>query len=108
MYANLLLFSNRLEIIKNAHLTFHIGEDGAWLDQRFNEFDTFNKNQVKQALNKLLELNIPDEKRSKLLKLLTFVENFKKTDSKKGINNSKTSLSGKIWRRIIKKRLLCL
>ncbi len=61
MIANLLVHSKKLEIITDAHLTFHIGEDGAWLIENFSEFDHHNKAEVYTIINRLIELcSIPD------------------------------------------------
>jgi hypothetical protein len=76
MYANLIVFSKKLEIIKDAHLTFHIGEDGAWLSNNYNEFDTFNKNEVYNSIDYLYKSSISSDNKKSLEEVLEFMNIF--------------------------------
>lgn len=92
MYANLIAFSNTLEIIKDVHVTFHIGDDGAWLKNDFSEFDKHNKEEVKKVLAILLEQIHEKEKIQDLNKIAEFLEkigNFKTLHQKKNKSYSK-------------------
>lgn len=53
LYANLLTFSESLFIETEGHLTFHLGDDGAWLTNKFNDFDQFNKTEAYQTIKQL-------------------------------------------------------
>ncbi len=82
LYGNLIVFSENLEIINDAHLTFHIGEDGAWLSNNFNDFDAFNKAEVYKSLESLYKLSSSKNKKESLKEVFTFMENFGKPKQK--------------------------
>ncbi|WP_203293150.1 hypothetical protein [Luteirhabdus pelagi] len=52
-YANLCAIAKNPKVITDAHATFHIGEDGAWLTTDFSEFDYHNKNELYTILEHL-------------------------------------------------------
>ena len=76
MYSNLIVFSNKLEIIKDAHLTFHIGDDGLWLQNDYSEFDAHNKKEVYQQIGELIELNLDDLKTKSLNNVIAFMDSW--------------------------------
>ncbi|SRX75396.1 hypothetical protein [Aequorivita antarctica] len=76
MYTNLMVFSEKLEIVKDAHLTFHIGEDGAWLLNDFSKFDNHNKKEVSKLIASLLKITQEESKIKELQKVLHFMDNF--------------------------------
>ncbi|WP_418513607.1 hypothetical protein [Corallibacter sp.] len=86
MYANLMVFSNSLKIIKDKHLTFHIGEDGAWLVNDYSEFDAFNKKQVYGVLNALLLVTNNTSKTRELKNVLMFMDDWGSQAKKKTPN----------------------
>lgn len=98
MISNLLVHSKKLEIITDAHLTFHIGEDGAWLIENFSEFDHHNKAEVYSIINKLIKQCTDNETLNELNKILTFMD----TWGKKNIPTpKKIKLKDKIIFRLI-------
>lgn len=99
MISNLLVHSKQLEIITDAHLTFHIGEDGAWLVENFSEFDYHNKDEVYKVIKQLIKQNNNAETLSELNKILDFMDNWGK---KKVIPQKKIKLKDKIIFRLIK------
>ncbi len=76
LYTNLMVFSEKLEIIKDVHVTFHIGEDGAWLLNDFSQFDDHNKKEVSKVIASLLKSTHDESKIKELQKVLQFMENF--------------------------------
>ena len=99
MYTNLLAFSTTLEVIKDAHLTFHIGEDGAWLTNDYSEFDEYNKKEVYSVISKLLEVTHDEIKIQELNDVLNFMDNWGKKSVEPII---KISLKKRIKQRIKK------
>jgi len=91
MYANLITFSDKLEIIKNVHVTFHIGDDGAWLANDYSEFDLHNKKEVINLITQLIKCCKTIEIKEQLVELIDFVNEYGvvKIDSK---SKSKKSL----------------
>ncbi len=57
------MFSNSLEIIKDCHLTFHIGDDGAWLNNDYSEFDAHNKKEAYKIINHFIEISNDEKKK---------------------------------------------
>jgi hypothetical protein len=87
LYTNLLIHSKSLEIIKDAHLTFHIGEDGAWMQEEYSEFDLHNKREVSSIIkNQLLEVSHDQDLTSKLNDTLFLMDSWDKP--KLNINSS--------------------
>ncbi len=83
LIANLIAFSRKLEIIKDAHLTFHLGNDGAWLTHNYSEFDIHNKEQAYQIINRLIELCDEESKVLQLEEILTFLDDREQLDMEK-------------------------
>jgi hypothetical protein len=50
LYANLYANIKRFEEIYNHHLTFHIGDEKAWANKKYIEYDEYNRNQCKKIL----------------------------------------------------------
>lgn len=75
-YANLVAFSRSVEVIKDAHLTFHIGEDGAWLLNDFSEFDVHNKAEAQKVIGKLLKLPLKDTARTDIEEVKVFMDTY--------------------------------
>lgn len=98
MYCNLLVFSEQLEVIKDAHVSFHIGEDGAWLNAENSAFDVFNKSEVYSSIDALLSLTADDKTRALLEDVLKFMDDFDKPVPKK----QQTPLSRKAYRMLKK------
>ncbi len=96
LIANLINFSSKLEIIKDAHLTFHIGEDGAWLKNDFSEFDLHNKNEAYLIINQLIKSTKDEKKKSELLDIIEFMDNWGLRKSSKIHTDDKWSLKRKI------------
>jgi hypothetical protein len=74
IFANLIAFCPKNELFKDEHLTFHIGEDSAWLVSDFSEFDTHNKQQLYGILNELLEVTSDPEKVRGLEEIKDFMD----------------------------------
>lgn len=88
--ANLVALSDEVIVMKDRHLTFHIGDDGAWLTNRFNEFDEFNKSEVYKILAKLREMTSDETKNALFDEIQLFMDNW-------GVNTKKkVSLLNKI------------
>lgn len=56
LLSNLVVFSEKVEIIKNGHLTFHIGDDSLWLTGRFTDYDLHNKKVAYSVIASLLDI----------------------------------------------------
>ena len=76
MIANLILHSNKLEIITDVHLTYHIGEDGAWLIENFSEFDLHNKKEVYTVLHNLKKKCTNNTKQTEIDEIIQFMDNW--------------------------------
>ena len=50
---NMIANSKHMLMLRQAHLTFHIGDEREWSDPRFKDYREFN---VKQAINVLMSL----------------------------------------------------
>ena len=85
LIANLIAFSRKLEIITDAHLTFHLGNDGAWLSHNYSEFDLHNKEQAYQIINRLIRSSAVEEKVVLLKEILKFLDDREQLDLKKAI-----------------------
>jgi hypothetical protein len=75
-YANLVVYSEHLEIIKDVHLTFHIGEEGAWLNHNNSEFDEHNKLEVYNSIHQLMAITTDISKLKALEQVLNFMDNW--------------------------------
>lgn len=102
LISNLIMFSNRLEIIKDAHLTFHIGEDGAWLMNNFSEFDLHNKNEAYRIIKRFIQITQDEEKKSKLRDILIFMDQWGIKEHPKTTQNKKWSMKRKIKNKLRK------
>jgi hypothetical protein len=76
LYANLLVFSSRLFIEDKGHVTFHLGEDGAWLNGNFDDYDLFNKKQAYQVIRALALRNMDKSRLDKLNDVIVFMDNW--------------------------------
>lgn len=76
MIANLLAFASNLKIEKKMHLTFHIGEDGAWLSNQYNDYDSFNKQEAYKVLNNLMALNLKENRKIELKNIVQFMDDW--------------------------------
>lgn len=63
MIINMLVHSKRFKVFKDLHLTFHIGDDQAWRNPRFRDYDEHNQKEVERIIDRFLELDLPNEKR---------------------------------------------
>lgn len=74
MYLNLFSLSNKLDIVKEDHLTFHIGEDGDWLSGNYSDFDEFNRNETMKVIDHFKNVfKSDDEKLLEYEKISEFV-----------------------------------
>ncbi|MFW5701044.1 MAG: hypothetical protein ACOCWM_05080 [Cyclobacteriaceae bacterium] len=96
MISNLIMFSNKLEIIKDAHLTFHIGDDGAWLKKKYTEFDLHNKNEAYQIINSFIKTTKDEKKKSEFREIIQFMDNWGINELHKNVKDGKWSLKKKI------------
>lgn len=60
---NMMVHAQRFKIFKDLHLTFHIGDDRAWKNPRFRDYDEHNQKEVERIIDRFLELDLPNEKR---------------------------------------------
>lgn len=61
-YANVVAFANRFALLKDAHLTFHIGNDMKWTSSTLDDYMEFNFRQVNAGARRLrLEAGPLDE-----------------------------------------------
>jgi hypothetical protein len=74
MFANLLVHCKRQQLFEDEHLTFHIGEDGAWLVSDFSEFDLHNKAQLYTILDELKGQTSDPEKINGLEDIRVFMD----------------------------------
>jgi hypothetical protein len=96
MLANLIMFSNHLEIVKDAHLTFHVGEDGAWLNNNYSEFDDHNKSEAYRIIYRFVEITEDEAKQSQLMDILRFMDNWGKPKKQALKNSEKWTLKRKV------------
>lgn len=97
MIANLILYSDKLEIITDAHLTYHIGEDGAWLVENFSEFDLHNKKEVYDILHELKKKCTNNTKQNKIDEIIKFMDDWESPL----LNERKISIKEKIIFKLI-------
>ncbi|MFC7356857.1 hypothetical protein ACFQO1_04090 [Jejudonia soesokkakensis] len=98
MFANLITYCNNYELFKYEHLTFHIGEDGAWLVSDFSEFDTHNKKELYRIINELKNEAKSASTVAGLQEIKSFMDNY-------GLNPmiEKPPYNPNIWTRLKKK-----
>ncbi len=76
VFANLLVHCKKKKLFEDEHLTFHIGEDGAWLVSDFSEFDLHNKAQLYQILDELKQDTDDEEALKGLEEIKEFMDNY--------------------------------
>ena len=76
VFANLLVHCKKTKLFEDEHLTFHIGEDGAWLVSDFSEFDLHNKAQLYQILDELKQDTDDEEALKGLEEIKEFMDNY--------------------------------
>ncbi len=50
LLANLIAYSQRFDLLTDAHLTFHLGDDRTWRNPAFADYDAHNTRELMQAL----------------------------------------------------------
>ena len=98
MFGNLVTFSQDLQIETDAHLTFHIGDDGAWLSGKFNDFDNFNKAEAYSILEQLKSATDDVNKLRELFQVKQFMDLRSKVRS----NQNNLTLIDKVKQKIKK------
>jgi hypothetical protein len=96
MLANLIVFSKNVEIIKDGHLTFHIGDDGAWLKNDYSEFDIHNKKQAYEIISHLRSTTNDEKIITDLNDITQYMDNWGKPVSSNPEKSKKVSLLNKI------------
>ncbi len=98
MFANLITYCDTHVLFKDEHLTFHIGEDGAWLISDFSEFDKHNKQELYRIMEELTS-EIQDTER------LRGLEEIKRFMDDYGLNPmaDKPAYNPSLWTRLKKK-----
>ena len=61
LICNLLAFANQPKIIKDGHLTFHLGDDRSWKSTKNIDFDEHNEEQVSKLMAHLHHQNLCDK-----------------------------------------------
>jgi hypothetical protein len=54
MLGNLIAFSTKMKIFRDLHATFHIGDDGIWKQDKFQEYTKFNYDELVPILDAFL------------------------------------------------------
>lgn len=92
LFINLVCLSSRFKLIANSHLTFHIGNDRAWDNDRLADFRDHNRRELNRLTEALLEdgyaVDAAMELRQQYLQETGFVEDNQKKLSliEKGMN----------------------
>ncbi len=76
MFANLVTYCQNHLLFEYEHLTFHIGEDGAWLVSDFSEFDRHNKQELYRIIEELATVADDSEKVRGLEEIRSFMDNY--------------------------------
>ena len=92
LYANLLAHSEKLEVIKHAHLTFHLGDDMEWRSDKFSDYDLHNKKEVEKLINTILASPITETKSIELKQILSYMNAWG--------NNTNVSLLTRVYNRL--------
>lgn len=100
LISNLITYSEKLEIIKDGHLTFHIGDEGAWLTNNFSDYDLHNKDIAYQLINKFIKEDIDHKKKEELKKISQFMEQWGKPKKEKIKAKVKPSIAQKIKKKM--------
>lgn len=100
--SNLITYSRKLEILKDGHLTFHIGDDGAWLSNNYSDYDLHNKNIAYQLINKFLKEDLDQNRKEELKEILQFMEQWGKPREKKVKTKRRPSMAQKIKKKVTK------
>jgi hypothetical protein len=53
LFANTIGWSEKFEIIEDAHITFHLGDDRSWKSNKISDYEKHNTKEVVSALDKL-------------------------------------------------------
>jgi hypothetical protein len=53
LMVNVLVHARRFNLIKDAHMTFHIGDDMSWKSDRYTDYAAFNAREARNALKVL-------------------------------------------------------
>lgn len=62
LFVNLFCLSQQFILLDNHHLTFHIGNDKQWNDQKYTDYKEYNREQLDTIYRTLKENNYPLEK----------------------------------------------
>lgn len=76
MFTNLIVNCNRKELFKDEHLTFHIGEDGAWLVTDYSEFDIHNKSELYRIMEEFQQQVKDPGKQGELEEIKLFMDQY--------------------------------
>jgi len=52
---NLIMYAKKFIELKGSHLTFHIGNDRIWKDEKYADYSNFNKNEAYKILDQMKE-----------------------------------------------------
>lgn len=85
MYGNMVALSTKMKVFKHEHVTFHIGEDGAWLVNDFSEFDIHNKKELYTIYDALHKHTTTVSKIEILEELKEFMDRYEIQHTKKVI-----------------------
>ncbi|MAT90654.1 MAG: hypothetical protein CMC35_08165 [Flavobacteriaceae bacterium] len=85
-YANLVAVTQRPKIYTDEHVTFHIGEDGAWLVSDFSEFDLHNKKELYAIMEALQARSLSEEKQRILANIRNFMDGYGDTPTNNAPN----------------------
>lgn len=96
LLANLIVFSKNVEIIRDGHLTFHIGDDGSWLKHNYSEFDLHNKQQAYEIISHLKSTISDEEIITELNEITQYMDNWGKNMSSNQEKAKKVSLFNKM------------
>jgi hypothetical protein len=53
LYLNLSIHSKKFKEFDEEHVTFHIGNDRVWKDQKFNHYELYNQREYNKIVHKL-------------------------------------------------------
>lgn len=95
--SNLIAHSKKVEIIKDKHLTFHLGQDTVWMSKKYLDYDLHNRNELKKIISDLLNECKTDYSRNELIEINNYLDDWYKSKD----HVSKNGISLTLYRRII-------
>ena len=71
LICNLIAWSEKFKLFSDLHLTFHLGNNKQWTDQKYEDYQRFNTEQIVSILHNLVRGPQPPPNRKALVEFLT-------------------------------------